>query len=53
MVATPCPVSIYQKHNSFNGYWCEEFCQMIDIKAKLVAKYYYEIKEFYGVQSTF
>jgi uncharacterized protein len=47
-VASFCPISIYQKHNSFHGPWCDEFCQMIDIKAKLVAKYYYEIKKFCG-----
>lgn len=46
MVGTFCPVSLYQKHKSFQGSWCDEFCRIIDIKAKLVAKYYYEIKEF-------
>ena len=45
-IASFCPISVYQKHNSFQGPSNDEFCQMIDIKAKLVAKYYYEIKKY-------
>jgi uncharacterized protein len=44
ITASYCPVSIFQKHKTFTGEWCDECCRMIDIKAKLVAKYYYEIK---------
>jgi uncharacterized protein len=46
MVASYCPVSLYQKHHSFSGEWSEGFCRMIEIKAKLVAKYYYEIQKY-------
>lgn len=51
-VASFCPVSIYQKHHSFGGPWGDEFCRMIDLKAKLVAKYYYEIRDQYQLHSS-
>ena len=41
-----CPVAVYKKHKDFNGEWNSAFCEMINIKAKLVAKYFYEIDEF-------
>ena len=41
-----CPVAIYQKHGKFDGEWNRQFCEMIDIKAKTVSKYHYEIEEF-------
>ena len=47
MVARYCPVSLYLKHHSFNGEWPDGYCRIVDIKAKLVAKYYYEIKKYY------
>jgi hypothetical protein len=47
MVASYCPVSLYKKHHSFSDVWAEGFCRIIDIKAKLVAKYYYEMKKYY------
>jgi radical SAM protein with 4Fe4S-binding SPASM domain len=38
-----CPVRIYQEHKNFEGEWSKEFCEMINIKHKLVAKYYLEL----------
>ncbi|MGO8866254.1 MAG: radical SAM protein [Alphaproteobacteria bacterium] len=38
-----CPVAIYQEHGSFAGEWNKQYCEMIQTKAKLVAKYYHEI----------
>ncbi|MBI3398317.1 MAG: radical SAM protein [Deltaproteobacteria bacterium] len=42
-----CPVTVYQNYSNFNGEWSPEFCKMIEIKAKLVAKYYYEIEKHF------
>jgi uncharacterized protein len=47
MVASYCPVSLYKEHHSFSGEWSEGCCRILDIKAKLVAKYYYEIKKYF------
>lgn len=41
-----CPVSVYQRHGSLAGSWNSMFCEMIDIKAKIVAKYHYAIEEY-------
>ena len=41
-----CPVDVYRKHSSFGGDWPSAFCEMITIKAKLVAKYYHEISKY-------
>jgi radical SAM protein with 4Fe4S-binding SPASM domain len=40
-----CPVSVYQQHGTFSGCWNSMFCEMIDIKAKIVAKYHYALQE--------
>jgi radical SAM protein with 4Fe4S-binding SPASM domain len=40
-----CPVTIYQKYENFGGDWNEQFCAMINAKAKIVSKYYYDISE--------
>lgn len=42
-----CPVNVYLKYFKFSGDWASEFCEMITIKAKLVAKYYYEIDDYF------
>jgi len=47
VVANYCPVSLYKKHHSFSEVLPDGFCRIIDIKAKLVAKYYYEMKEYF------
>jgi len=41
-----CPVAVYQKHGEFEGEWNRQFCEMINIKAKIVSKYYYQIEDF-------
>lgn len=41
-----CPVGTYQKHRNFSGDWSQPFCNMIELKAKLVAKYFREIQEW-------
>jgi radical SAM protein with 4Fe4S-binding SPASM domain len=41
-----CPVAIYQKHKDFGGSWSPHFSNMIETKAKIVAKYFYEIQAF-------
>ena len=41
-----CPVAVRQKHGSFGGLWNEEFCAMIEVKAKLVSKYHWELEAF-------
>jgi len=41
-----CPVAIYQKHRNFEGEWSRQFCRMIEIKTKIVAKYFHEIRQF-------
>jgi len=41
-----CPVSVYQQHGSLNGSWNSMFCEMINIKAKIVAKHHYAIEEY-------
>ena len=38
-----CPVAIFQKHHDFKGEWSREYCEMIELKAKLVAKHYLEL----------
>lgn len=38
-----CPVAVHQEHGHFNGNWNSTYCQMIEVKAKLVSKYYYEL----------
>jgi uncharacterized protein len=38
-----CPVAIYQKHGDFGGEWSQEYCEMISLKTKLVAKYYQQL----------
>lgn len=42
-----CPVNTYKEHGGFDGEWAREFCEMIDVKAKLVAKYYYELADHF------
>ena len=39
-----CPVNVHLAHQRFDGEWPVEFCEMIEIKAKLVSKYYHEIE---------
>lgn len=46
-----CPVSIYQEHNCFDNEWCYEYCKMIEIKEKLVAKHYYDIVQYLNKNS--
>lgn len=41
-----CPVAIFQKHQNFHGEWSEGFCEIISLKAKLVAKYYFELARY-------
>lgn len=41
-----CPVNVYQKHGHFSGPWPEEFCQMIEQKLKIVAKYHYDLEKY-------
>lgn len=38
-----CPVAIYQEQGTFRGKWNEQYCDIINTKAKIVAKYYHEI----------
>lgn len=38
-----CPVAIYQKYRDFTREWSREYCEMIEVKAKLVAKHYLEL----------
>jgi hypothetical protein len=45
-LASFCPISIYQKHGHFGGVWNNEFCELINRKAKLVSKYHYELEEY-------
>ena len=40
-----CPVGIYKQHGDFSAAWSQSFCEMIEIKAKLVAKYFHAIQE--------
>ena len=47
LVAGHCPVSLYKHHHSFNGEWSEGFCRIIETKAKLVAKHYYQMRDYY------
>ena len=42
-----CPVDTYQRHGRFGGAWAREFCEMIELKAKLVAKHHYELVEHF------
>lgn len=41
-----CPVAIHQTHATFRGDWSEAFCQMIEVKAKIVSKYHYELEKY-------
>lgn len=47
-----CPIAIYQEHKNFNGTWNPEFCEMINVKAKLVSKYYYEISAYQRIRDS-
>lgn len=42
---TYCPVAIYQKHGDFGGDWSKEYCEMINLMMKLVAKYYFTLAQ--------
>lgn len=44
-----CPVNLYQADHRFDGQWAAAFCEMIEIKAKLVSKYYHEIDKLMGL----
>jgi len=46
-IVSYCPVDVYQEHSTFAGQWPPEFCQMIEAKAKLVAKYHYELADYF------
>jgi uncharacterized protein len=46
-LASYCPVTTYQKHQTFTAPWSELWCRLIEVKAKLVAKFHYEIEEWY------
>jgi uncharacterized protein len=41
-----CPVTVYQKYGNFSGEWSAMFCELISRKAKIVAKYHYEIQDY-------
>lgn len=41
-----CPVAIFQNQGKLDGKWNSDFCEMIEIKNKLVAKYHYQIESF-------
>jgi uncharacterized protein len=41
-----CPIAVYQEHGKFRGSWSHTYGHMINTKAKLVSKYYYEIKRY-------
>jgi hypothetical protein len=41
-----CPVAIYQKHGHFGRKWNEKYCEIIQIKAKIVSKYYHEFQKY-------
>lgn len=41
-----CPVNVYLRHGDFTGDWPDGFCRMIERKAKIVAKYHYEIEKY-------
>ena len=43
-----CPVATYQQHGRFDGGWPDEYCAMIELKAKLVCKYHYELVEYFS-----
>ncbi len=42
-----CPIAVYQQHGNFSGAWSSMFCEMINRKAKIVAKYHYEIEKYH------
>jgi sulfatase maturation enzyme AslB (radical SAM superfamily) len=46
-LVTYCPVATYQQHGRFDGVWAAEYCAMIELKAKLVSKYHYELVEYF------
>ncbi|MHB8579136.1 MAG: radical SAM protein [Ignavibacteriaceae bacterium] len=50
-VVSYCPIAIYQEHKNFNGIWNSEFCEMMNLKAKLVSKYYHEINAYLGTRN--
>jgi uncharacterized protein len=41
-----CAVSLYQNNGCFDASPPPEWCEMIEIKHKLVAKYYYDLKKY-------
>jgi sulfatase maturation enzyme AslB (radical SAM superfamily) len=41
-----CPVAVYQEHGNFTGAWNRFYCDMIETKAKLVAKHFHEITDY-------
>lgn len=41
-----CPIAIYQKHGSFKKKWNKEYCEIIQIKAKIVSKHYHELQKY-------
>jgi radical SAM protein with 4Fe4S-binding SPASM domain len=41
-----CPVSVYQEHGRFGGPWNAAFCEMIELKAKIVAKHHYALEAY-------
>jgi len=47
-LASYCPIAIYQKHQRFDGPWNGECCRMIEVKTRLVAKYFHELAELLG-----
>jgi uncharacterized protein len=40
-----CPVEVYLKHGTFAGPWSRGFSAMIELKVKLVAKYFHELRK--------
>ena len=44
-----CPVEVFQRHGHFGGNWSKQYCEMIQIKAKTVAKYYHELQHHAAV----
>jgi len=41
-----CPITVYQRNGNFSGSWSPMFCELINRKAKVVAKYHYEINKY-------
>ena len=44
-----CPISIYQQHQNFSSEWNPAFCEIIETKIKLVAKYFHDISKLQSV----